>query len=120
MAASPSINSAPIAPNDANEDVIMANSELEAVIQQAGATTTPAGGKQSEGTIKERGTRRKDKLAMREEEDENAPGYAWRNRRAIEEYNKAQDGILDAKWSMSKFACCSLVLSKSDVVEDEG
>ena len=37
------------------------------------------------------------------DEDENAPGYAWRNKRAVEEMQKAREGVLDRDFSLSEF-----------------
>ena len=36
------------------------------------------------------------------ETDENAPGWAWRNRRAIEEFDKCSDAVLDKHFNLGK------------------
>ena len=41
------------------------------------------------------------------ETDENAPGWAWRNRRAIEEFDKSSDAVLDKQFSLGKLAMTS-------------
>ena len=41
------------------------------------------------------------------ETDENAPGWAWRNRRAIEEFEKSSDAVLDKHFSLGKLTMTS-------------
>ncbi|KAI9844408.1 MAG: hypothetical protein M1837_005609 [Sclerophora amabilis] len=36
-------------------------------------------------------------------EDENEPGYAWSNRRAVEEHARALDALVDPKWNLHEF-----------------
>ncbi|KAI9696544.1 MAG: hypothetical protein M1836_005563 [Candelina mexicana] len=36
-------------------------------------------------------------------DEENQPGYAWKNKRAQEEFSRAMEHVLDKKWSMRDF-----------------
>ena len=36
----------------------------------------------------------------RKGEEENVPGAAWNNKRAMEEYARAVEGLVDQKWSL--------------------
>ena len=42
---------------------------------------------------------------------ENAPGYAWRNAKAREEYHEAMEQITDKGFSLSKITCISWIFS---------
>ena len=60
----------------------------------AGAGTTGSGVSSTPGVAS--------LLAPSAEEDESAPGYMWRNRRAVEEMQKARDGCLDREFNLSE------------------
>ncbi|KAI9711619.1 MAG: hypothetical protein M1812_007142 [Candelaria pacifica] len=36
-------------------------------------------------------------------DEENQPGYAWKNKRAQEEFSRAMEQVVDKKWSMRDF-----------------
>lgn len=39
----------------------------------------------------------------RKSDEENQPGYAWKNKRAQDEYSRAIEQVVDKKWSLSEF-----------------
>ncbi|KAI9815887.1 MAG: hypothetical protein M1832_005197 [Thelocarpon impressellum] len=42
---------------------------------------------------------------LRKTQEESAPGWAWNNKRAMEEFARAAEGLVDQNWSLREFIC---------------
>ena len=71
-------------------------------------------------TIDGAGSRRQSKSQTQsQEEDKATPGYAWKNKQAVEERERLQSGLVDSEWSDGEFGDIFTAAVPYDTVPDQ-
>ena len=73
-------------------------------METAASTRDPLGGRANEA---------------RKKDEKDPPGWAWNNKRALEEYARAKDGMVDQKFSLREFPISVPCLHMPDGLADE-